>query len=118
MFKHLTSSYSVEEARELLLQKYPDAANDIELIVVETPMAQNVADAIDTETKKLTAAVKEKTAKAKKVSKPKTESKMDKARALYAAAEDKSRKAMLEMFNKELGLSKAAASTYFYTVKS
>lgn len=119
MFKHLTASYSVDEAREILLQKYPESANDIELIVEETPInAQSVAEAIETETEKLAVAVKEKTAKPKKPAKAKTESKMDKARALYAAAEDKSRKAMLEVFNKELGLSKAAASTYFYTVKS
>lgn len=118
MFKHLTASYSVDEAREILLQKYPDAANDIELVVAETPASsESVVDAIETETKKLATAVKQKTAKPKKEAKPKAQSKMDRAREIYAAAEDKSRKAMLEAFGKELGLSKAAASTYFYAVK-
>lgn len=120
MFKHLTASYSVDEAREILLQKYPDAFNEIELIIDETPVSANsVVEAIETETEKLATAVKQKTAKPKKekVAKPKTESKMDKARAIYNAAADKSRKAMIEAFGKELGLSKAAASTYFYNVK-
>lgn len=120
MFKHLTASYSVEETRDILLQKYPDAEADIELIVEETPVGvSSVVEAIENQTAKLASAVKQKTAKPKKekVVKAKAESKMDKARAIYAAAEDKSRKAMLEAFNKELGLSKAAASTYFYTIK-
>jgi len=120
MFKHLTASYSADEAREILLQKYPDAAGDIELIVAETPVStESVTEAIETETEKLATAVKQKTAKPKKekVVKAKADSKMDKARAIYNAASDKSRKAMIEAFGKELGLSKAAASTYFYTVK-
>lgn len=118
MYKHLTASYSVDEARDILMQKYPDSANDIEFIVAETPVVDNVVDAIDVETNKLVAAVKAKTAKPKKETPVKAESKMSKARALYESAQDKSRKAMIEMFGKELGMSVAAASTYFYTVKS
>jgi hypothetical protein len=118
MFKHLTASYSVDEARDILMQKYPDSANDIELIVAEAPVAQNVADAIETETKKLETAVKQKTAKPKKEKVAKATSKMARARELYEAAEDKSRKAMIEVFGKELGLSVAGASTYYYNVKS
>lgn len=111
MFNHLVQSYSADEAREILIQKYPDAENDIQL------MDATVEDQAEQST--LAAAVKQKTSK--KVAKPakvKTESKMDRARQLYNSATDKSRKAMLEVFNKELGLSKAAASTYFYTVKN
>lgn len=120
MFKHLTASYSADEAREILLQKYPDSASDIELIVEETPVSSEaVVQAIESETEKLAEAVKQKVAKPSKAKpvKVKAESKMDKARAIYAAAEDKSRKAMIEAFGKELGLSKAAASTYYYTIK-
>jgi len=121
MFKHLTATYDAEEARDILIEKYPDAESDIELIVSESYLTpEAVVEAIETETEKLVVAVKQKTAKPKKVAAPakdKVESKMDKARAIYAAATDKSRKAMLEAFGKELGLSKAAASTYYYTVK-
>ena len=118
MFKHLTASYSVDGAREILVQKYPESEGDIELIVAQTPVGVNaVVEAIETETTKLASAVKQKVAKAPKAKPVKAESKMDKARAIYAAAEDKSRKAMIEAFGKDLGLSKAAASTYFYTIK-
>lgn len=128
MFKHLTQSYSADEAREILIQKYPESEGDINALQVETATAEAVADAIETQTEKLAAAVKQKTAKAKpakvakapkapKAPKVKKVTKMDQARELYAAASDKSRKAMIEVFGKELGLSAAAASTYFYTVK-
>lgn len=120
MFKHLTQTYTADEAREILIQKYPDQENDIELLEASPVSANAVADAIETETQKLTKAVKAKVAKpAKAPAAPKAKkvTKMDQARELYAKATDKSRTAMLEVFNKELGLSKAAASTYFYTVK-
>lgn len=119
MYKHLTASYTVDEARDILVQKYPDSESDIQMIVAETPVATDaVVEAIETETQKLVTAVKQKTAKPQKEKTAKAPSKMDKAREIYAAAADKSRKAMIEAFGKELGLSKAAASTYFYTVKS
>lgn len=69
--------------------------------------------------------VKAKAPKAPKAAKPakaakaaKGPSKMDRARELYAASSDKSRKAMMDVFAAQLGLGKAAASTYFYAVKS
>jgi len=110
MFKHLTQSYSADEAREILVQKYPDATDQINSLEVS-------ADAVETESKKLATAVKQKTAKAVKPAKAKKVTKMDQARELYIKAKDKSRGAMIEVFGSELGLSKAAASTYFYTVK-
>lgn len=118
MFKHLTQSYTADEAREILVQKYPEQEGDINLMSVED-VREAVGDAIETETAKLASAVKQKTAKPKAVKAPKAAkvTKMDQARELYAAATDKSRKAMIEVFNKELGLSAAAASTYFYSVK-
>lgn len=116
MFKHLTQSYTADEAREILVQKYPEQEGDINLLEVSVTR-EAVADAIETETAKLATAVKAKTAKPAKAPKAKAASKMDRARELYAKAKDQSRKAMLEVFNKELGLSKAAASTYYYTVK-
>ena len=118
MFKHLTASYTPDEAREILVQKYPEQEGEINMLEVSRDA---VVEAIETQTQKLATAVKQKTAKpakAAKVVKAKAPSKMDRARELYAAAKDKSRGAMLEVFNKELGLSKAAASTYYYTVKN
>jgi hypothetical protein len=123
MFKHLTASYSPDEAREILVNKYPDNRDDINSLQADRPTAQDVADAIDNETDNLVAAVKAKTAKSTNRSKPAKQSaehkvtKIDRARELYANATDKSRKAMIELFTAELGLSTAAASTYYYNVK-
>jgi len=134
MFKHLTQSYTADEAREILVQKYPEQEGDIHSLEVRVVTADDVVDAIETEIGKLSVAVKAKTAKpakaakvakvakakavkAPKVAKVKKVTKMDQARALFAKATDKSRGAMITVFNTELGLSKAAASTYFYTVK-
>lgn len=116
MFKHLTASYTPDEAREILVQKYPEQEGEINMLEV-SDVRDAVVAAIETETTKLATAVKAKTAKPAKAPKAKKASKMDQARDLYAKATDKSRKNMLEVFNKELGLSKAAASTYYYTVK-
>lgn len=116
MFNHLTASYTQDEAREILVQKYPEQEGAIKTFQVA---AKDEAETESTETTKLATAVKQKTAKPKAVKAPKAVkvTKMDQARELYAAATDKSRKAMIEVFNKELGLSAAAASTYFYSVK-
>lgn len=119
MFNHLTQSYSADEAREILIQKYPEQEGEINLLDADAAR-ESVVEAIETQTQKLATAVKQKTAKpakAAKAPKAKKVTKMDQARDLYAKAKDKSRAAMLEVFNKELGLSKAAASTYYYTVK-
>lgn len=43
--------------------------------------------------------------------------KFDRAVALYKSAEDKSRKAIIALFVKELQMTPAGASTYQYTVK-
>lgn len=109
MYKHLIQSYSSDEAREILVQKYPEAEGDIENLTIEVDTAEPVVETTLSKVKR--AATKQKPAKAPK------ESKMARARDLYVAATDKSRGAMIQVFGKELGLSKAAASTYFYTVK-
>lgn len=128
MYKHLVQSYDPAEAREILVQKYPEQEGDILTLQYEVVQSES---ADETETEQLASAVKQKVAKpakpakvakvkAPKVAKPakvKTETKMDKARALYEAASDKSRKAMIELFGKELGMSAAASSTYFYNIK-
>lgn len=113
LYNHLTKSYSAEEARDILVQKYPDAEDDIDF-VIENPIEVEVAPV-----QELTKAVKAKVEKKaeKKTRAKQTGSKMDQARQMYAAAEDKSRKAMMELFMSELGLGKAAASTYYYSVK-
>lgn len=129
MFNHLTASYSEDEAREILVQKYPEEKTQIYSMGKLVGGTVDVAeDSTETDSEKLATAVKQKTAKVKtqktakapkapKAPKAKKVSKMDRARELYAAATDKSRAAMIEVFGKELGLSKAAASTYYYSVK-
>lgn len=125
MFNHLAVSYSADEAREILVQKYPEMEaeiNEIQLTVdpskygVTTVEMGKVVKRTEAGSN-LAEAVKAKTSKPKAEKAPKAESKVDRARAIYNAAEDKSRKAMIEAFGKELGLSKAAASTYYYNVK-
>lgn len=121
MFNHLTASYSPDEAREILVQKYPDAESTIKefkvdslrTTVVEMGKVKSVTEAGSD----LVTAVKTKVAKPKAEKTPKAESKADQARAMYLAAEDKSRAAMIALFQEKLGMSKAAASTYFYNVK-
>lgn len=134
MFNHLAASYTEDEAREILVQKYPAEQTRIFSMgkLVNGTVEVTTEDETEvTDTAKLAKAVKvmtAKPAKAKpakvakapkqpKAAAPKKVTKMDQARELYAAASDKSRKAMIEVFGKELGLSTAAASTYFYTVK-
>ena len=112
MYKHLTQSYSADEARDILVQKYPEAEGDIEVFL----------DAVQSEVPEVsepvtdTVKIKKAVSKQKPAKEPK-QTKMTLARQLYIAAADKSRSAMIEVFGKELGLSKAAASTYYYTVK-
>jgi hypothetical protein len=121
MFNHLTASYSPDEAREILVQKYPESESTIKefkvdslrTTVVEMGKVKSVTEAGSD----LVTAVKTKVAKPKAEKAPKAESKADQARAMYLAAEDKSRAAMIALFQEKLGMSKAAASTYFYNVK-
>lgn len=143
MFKHLTLSYSADEAREILIQKYPDAEGDILLITEpETDVGVEASDVAETEVEKvgetepdLLTAVKTKTAKprtakaakakystvksAKAVKTPvaKGPSKVERARELYEAATDKSRKAIIALFGDKLNMSAAMASTYYYNIK-
>lgn len=132
MFSHLVQSYSADEAREILIQKYPNQEGDILGLEAVDTEDNNVDLSVDTDTQaaQLAAAVTAKVAKVKakpakaakapkqpKAKKAKGASKMDRARELYTKAKDKSRGAMIAVFGKELGLSKAAASTYYYTVK-
>ena len=130
MFNHLTKSYSVDEARDILNQKYPEATDYIDSLEVsetsapvETVEAEKLETAVKAKVAKPAKTVKAKPAKAPKTkaakpAKAKKDTKVDQARALYEAASDKSRKAMIEVFGKKLGMSKAAASTYYYMVKS
>lgn len=123
MFNHLTASYSADEAREILAQKYPESESLIKefkidglrTTVVEMGKVKSVTEA--GAGAELTKAVKAKVAKPKAEKAPKAESKADQARAMYLAAEDKSRAAMIVLFQEKLGMSKAAASTYYYNVK-
>lgn len=146
MFNHLTQSYSADDAREILIGKYPEqegviltfklssTSDEVPLeadaqeapVVLEkvsTAKPPKAAKVVKPKTEKAPKAAKPKVAakvakpKAEKAPKAKKASKMDQARELYAKASDKSRKAMIELFGKKLGLSPAAASTYFYTVK-
>lgn len=129
MFNHLTASYSADEARDILVQKYPDSEAEIKAIdpsqftvtKVEMGKVVSVTEPASIEadsTAKLKSAVKAKTAKPKAEKATKGASKADQARELYAKAKDKSRAAMIAVFQEKLGMSKAAASTYYYNVKS
>lgn len=130
MFNHLAVSYSADEAREILVQKYPEMEADItelQLTVdpskygvttvemgkvtkrTEAGTGKDLAEAVKAKTKKV--------AKPKAEKAPKAESKADIARKLYAEATDQSRGAMIKVFMEQLGMSKAAASTYYYNVK-
>lgn len=62
-----------------------------------------------------TSVVKEKSVK---LVADKGESKAARAREMYANAADKSRKTVIAMYMNELGLSAAAASTYYYSAKA
>ena len=113
MFKHLVKTYSVDEAREILVTKYPNA----EEFIAELDATEEVQEVTNEPTpEKVEKAVRSK-ATPKKVKKEKGPSKIDRARELYEAAEDKSRKAIIDLFVKELEMSKAAASTYYYNCK-
>lgn len=136
MFKHLTQSYSEEEAREILIGKYPEQEGEIIMLSIR-PEERTQLDNDMREVDKLVDAVRRKqsqkpakVAKAVKAAKPakvakspkaaktpRGDSKMSKARELFAKAKDQSRKAMIAVFVKELGLSPVAASTYFYNCK-
>lgn len=135
MYNHLIMSYSADEAKDLLIQKYPDAEADIELLVAEAE-GDDIAvnhDSAQADIDKLQKAVKAKVEakpKAKKAAKPKAEkqpkvakpkgekgSKVDQARDLYIAATDRSRTAIIELFMQKVGLTKAGASTYYYNLK-
>lgn len=125
MFNHLSASYSADEAKDILVQKYPESetlikefkVDGLRTTVVEMGKVKSVTEAGSTVATDLKTAVKTKVAKPKAESAPKKESKVDLARAMYVAAEDKSRAAMIALFQEKLGMSKAAASTYFYNVK-
>lgn len=126
MFNHLTASYSESEARDILVQKYPESeslikefkVDGLRTTVVEMGKVKSVTEA-DSDTAELTKAVKAKVAKVKaeKPAKEKKASKVDQARELYNAAADKSRGAVIAIFQEKLGMSKAAASTYYYNIK-
>lgn len=133
MFKHLVQSYSEEEAREILIGKYPEQEGEIIMLSLR-PEEQKQLDDDMREVDKLVEAVRRKQAQkpakvakavkapkpakvAKAAKTPRGDSKMSKARELFAKAKDQSRKAMIAVFVKELGLSPVAASTYFYNCK-
>jgi hypothetical protein len=114
MFKHLVKSYSLEETQEILVTKYPESKEYImEMRVEESP----VIESTEVTPTKPVKTPKVKAEKAPKPVKEKVESKMDKARVLFAEATDKSRKAIVALFMAELNMSAAAASTYYYTCK-
>lgn len=103
LLNHLTKTYSVDEAREILIQKYPNMQKEIEAMNIET-----------TEIK--TEAFTAKDAKPKTPKKTKKVTNAARARELFAAAEDKSRNAIIDLFMRELGQNRNVASVYYYNV--
>lgn len=133
MFAHLMKTHSEQEARDLLIEKYPDSEGDILIfnpnedteVELVTPTFEAAEAEVEAEVEaqpaeKPAKAKKESKVKAPKAEKPAVEkkvSKVDQARELFQAAEDKSRGAMIKVFMEKLGFSKAAASTYFYNIR-
>ena len=171
VMRNLLKDYSEEDARKMMIEKYPHLEGDIvnlDMNEEDTPYTvknpvpvsfEAVDDTFDEEaeldvkgledtdleeedeTDRLIKAVESaieaaeqpakvakaaktaKTAKSVKTTKPvqtadKGESKAARAREMYANATDKSRKTMIALFMAELGLSAAAASTYYYSAKA
>jgi len=132
MFNHLVQSYTTEEAREILIQKYPEAEGDISLMTgMSLPEIPEDEPAV--EQTKLVKAVKEKVAKpakAKAVKAPKpakvkvernarANSKLARARELFInlTKQGKSRGEIINAFMTELEMQKAGATTYYYNVQ-
>lgn len=108
MFKHLMVSYNKDETLEILLAKYPAFESDLYLIAEEAdkePVVNEVPKAKDVV----------KIAKTKAPVEAK-QSKRALAKQLYEQATDKSRAAIIDLFVKELVVSKANASTYYYNI--
>ena len=120
MLNHLAVSYSEDEARNILVQRYPDRQNEIRDMVIVNALVSKVEEeepSVDLNRIDSPAPVKTKQSKPAKDPAEKKASKMDAARELFVNAEDKSRKTIIDRFVSELGMSKAMASTYFYAVK-
>lgn len=122
MFKHLVQSYTADEARDILLQKYPTFEDTIKELKADDVQMREVAT--PTLKEKAVKVVKEKVAKpkavkiAKTTNAPKGESKRSQALALYNGSTDQSRKAIIQLFVSKLGLSATAASTYHHWCKT
>lgn len=128
MFNHLTSSYSESEARDILVQKYPDSESLIKEIKPENyrvtsvsmGKVKSVSEPVSIETDGLKTAVKVKTAKPKadKPVKEKKVSNASRAREIIAASTDKSRDSIVAQFMEKLGMEKSVANAYFYHFKA
>lgn len=133
----MIQKYPHAEGDIRILMQHGYTPEQEETVMNEVNVVESAPALVEIPAADIKAAIKAKTAKAKpvKAAKPvrapkvktkapkapkasKGPSKMDRARTLYAVATDKSRKAMIELFGRELGLGQAAASTYYYTVKS
>ena len=111
-----------DEVNEMEMQvSTPEVATAVFNTIVETATEVNEGKAPvieKTAKKKAEKVVKAPKIKAEKpVKEPKGPSKAEQARAIYAAAEDKSRAAVTKLFVEQLGLTAAGASTYFQNCK-
>ena len=147
VMRNLMKDYCEEDARKLMIEKYPYLEGDIINISVtddDTPVASSpepvvfeaiddtfdeeaeidVKDLID-DTEQLIAveAVVEetkkpiKTVKSTRTSTARKDSKAARARKLYMDATDKSRKAIVALFVSELDMTPTAAGAYYYHCK-
>lgn len=105
MFKHLIKVYTEAQTVEILSTKFPDSAEFINAIDVDT------LEDVNDEPKSY------KTPKPPKPVKEKTVKKQDRAQELYDNAVDKSRQAMLKVFVDDMGVSEASASNYYHLCK-
>lgn len=147
VMRNLMKDYCEEDARKLMIEKYPYLEGDIINISVtdddsvasspEPVVFEAIDDTFDEEaeidvkdliddTEQLIAAVEavvEETKKSTKAVKPtrtstaRKDSKAARARKLYMDATDKSRKAIVALFVSELDMTPTAAGAYYYHCK-
>jgi len=115
MFKHLIKTYTVEEAKELLITKFPAATEFVKELSADDFKDEDRVQIAKVARVKAEKAVKEgKTKRTRTTTGP---SKKDRAMELYKNSLDKSRKDMIELFVNELEMAPSSASNMYHTCK-
>lgn len=120
IYSGLCDSCGNQSARQIILQHYPYAKQWI-----DAPQPKPSAlDQFKSKPHQLiifdhkkTDTIKPIQPTAAPIAKAKSHSKLDQARELFHSSTDKSRKAIIQLFVDKIGLSPAAASTYYYSAQ-